>query len=43
MNELFSSSSFNINNINISEEFDLSKKLFFFNNPKSIELIEEYE
>ncbi|CAB4436409.1 unnamed protein product [Rhizophagus irregularis] len=40
MSELFSPSSFNINNINIPEEFGLSRELFFFDNPESIE---EYE
>ncbi|CAB5313279.1 unnamed protein product [Rhizophagus irregularis] len=33
MNELFSPSSYNINNINIPEEFGLLRELFFFNNP----------
>ncbi|RGB23958.1 hypothetical protein C1646_676730 [Rhizophagus diaphanus] len=40
MSELFSPLSFNINNINIPEEFGLSRELFFFDNPESIE---EYE
>ena len=33
MNKLFSPPSFNINNINVPEEFDLSRELFFFDNP----------
>ncbi|CAB4392905.1 unnamed protein product [Rhizophagus irregularis] len=33
MNELFSPSSYNINNINIPEEFGLSRELSFFDNP----------
>ncbi|CAB4446954.1 unnamed protein product [Rhizophagus irregularis] len=32
MNELFSPPSFNISNINIPEEFGLSRELFFFDN-----------
>jgi hypothetical protein len=43
MNELFSPPSFNINNINIPEEFGLSRELFFFDNPgKWQQLKEQY-